>query len=256
MAVRGEECISCGLCVSRCHVGAVSLDLRSGTAVVTRPDGAAYERVTVEPDEFVASRDAIAAVVTPEVPPFDDASAVIRQIELASPILSGQSGQRLLRLLARNAFVLAGSAARLKNPGDNNAWCELTVDDGDRLLVVEVEPGGDLLDAMRRALAGCAIAIARQGVDKAAIAGGLVIPRLPNERVDYYQVVQDVRSRLDVETFTIPLALLLLDIRSGGIALRGRLGALCTMGEGRMATIKAVFGEIDDPATAGLLPAK
>lgn len=256
-AISDEACIACGLCVARCPVGAISVDLHSGSARVERPDPNVYVRAEVPLAEFGNLRNALSAVTRDEAHPFPNASQVSRQVALAAPALDGQSGQRVLRLLSRNAFLLDGAAARLKNPGDNNAWCELAVDDGDRLLIAEVEPSGDVLDAMRRALAGCAIVISRYEIERENLAAGLVLHRLPNERVDYYRVVQDVRSRFGIDTFTIPLALLLLAIRSNGIGLAQDLDDLCTFDDDRsLERIQALFGHIDDPVRAGLAPPK
>jgi SepF-like predicted cell division protein (DUF552 family) len=159
--------------------------------------------------------------------------------------------------LARNTFLIGGAAARLKNVGDNNAACELLVDDGTHLLVVEVESGGDSLDAMRRVLAGTAVVVARYGVRPEDVTPTLILTRLPNKRVDYYGVAADVQARLGLTTITIPTAVLLLYIRVGDLSLESLISDVSSLGEldGEVPLLTR-FGQIDALIKAGLVPAK
>ena len=165
----------------------------------------------------------------------------------------GSTAQRALRLLARNAFLIDSVAARLKIPGDHNAWAELAVDDQANLFVIEIEPGVDVLDALRRVLAGSAIVISRYGVLKSDLNQAIVLVRLPNERVDLYRVIEDVENRLGIQTFMVPLALLLLNIRAGGLGLAGLVEELCHLKDGSLLkNVERRFGKIRAGAQAGL----
>jgi hypothetical protein len=145
----------------------------------------------------------------------------------------------------------------LKNVGDNNAAVELLVDAGNDLLVIEIEPTTDIPDAVRRAIAGCAVVISRFGVDQTAVSAAVVLPRLPNERVEYYRVVRDVYERLGIVVHGIPVALLLLSIRTVGGDLDRKLKQFGdTHGPVQPALIAEAFGYTGGKASVGLEPAK
>ena len=257
MAVSADSCMGCGLCVVRCPVGAIHLEVGSAVARVERPAAAHYERRFVTPDEFVSDRTALASMIPSEAAPFHDASEVRSQVRRATPMVEGAMGQRALRMLTRNTFLLGGSAARLRNVGDNNAPAELLVDAGGDLLVVEVEPSTDVPDAVRRAVAGSAIAVARLGADRSEVSAVVVVPRLPNMRVEYYRVAQDVHDRLGLAVYGLPLALLLLAVRAGGGDLGNALGHFCYVdGSVDLAAVRERFGHPGDPAPIGLTPPK
>lgn len=255
--IEPAACIGCGICAIRCPVGSIWVDQDTAIARVELPDAASYERTDLDLDEFVRRRADIADSLTAEVPPFEPPSLVLKQVKRATPFVDGPTGQAVLRLLARNAFLMGTSAARLKIVGDNNAACELVVDDGTHLVIVEVEPSADALDAMRRVLAGCAIVIARYGVDRQDLLAALVIHRLPNRRVDYYSVAADVQSRLGLKTIAVPSAALLLAIRAGGVEVAQFAEDLAALGGPQGAdAIEARFGPIDETGQAGLSPSK
>lgn len=250
-------CVACGLCIVRCPVGAISLIEDEAVAVVQPPDADAYEPVDLTRSEFVDRRHSLSTLLELELPPFEESGLLARQIQRASGEFTGPAGQGVLRLLARNAFLVGGLASRLKIVGDNNAACELLVDDGTRLLAIEVEPGGDALDAMRRMLSGSAVLIARYGVERDHLLVGVVVDRLPNRRVDVYNLARDVQARLGVRTIIIPAAALLLWVRVGGVTIDELESDLSSLDEsGGADALAARYGPISELPATGLVPGK
>ncbi len=82
--------------------------------------------------------------------------------------------------------------------------------------LIEVESGSDTLDALRRLLSAVAHVIAADGVSIDDIDPVIVLRRLPNRRVDYYRLVDDVWRYLGMTVQTMPLAGVLLAIRAVG----------------------------------------
>lgn len=206
-------CVGCGICVARCPVGAIHLDPDSAVAVISEPTSE-YELQELTFNEFISEREVLARAIRSEDAPYADAGRVRNQIRRINEHLVRGNEQRTFRLLARNGFLTLGYAARLKNPGDNNAFAELVVGEGENVILLEIETGGDTLDAFRRSMSGVAVARSRYGVSPEQIAAGVVLDRLPNERVDYYEAVKNAAARIGVELRSLPVAALLLGIRS------------------------------------------
>ena len=81
--------------------------------------------------------------------------------------------------------------------------------------------------------------------------------KLPKKAVDYYAIVKDVRSRLGIETVTIPLALIFLAIRSGGDGFLNDLREFGPVGDANaLYAIEKKYGSLEDAIAAGLLPPK
>ena len=257
IVVDEESCIGCGLCVMRCPVGAIRLDALTASATVELPTEQNYARQSIPDSTFKTLRASISHLLLRESAPFSDAHKVSHQIQRAESKIESKFGVQILPLLSRNAFLLAGIASRLKNAGDHNVSVELLVDTGEEVLVVEVEAHSDMQDVVRRAISGCAVLISRQSVKKQEIRALTVVPRLPNERVEFYRVVGEFRSRLKLEVQAVPLALLLLSIRSGGESFCSSLGQFCEeQGSVNLQAVEEFFGNLPEPAAIGLIPAK
>lgn len=87
----------------------------------------------------------------------------------------------------------------------------------------EVELGAGVLDAPRNILDNMAVLIARYDIDKDQIVPLIVTLSLPNQRSEYWQVIQDIRKVLEVKINSITIGALIvlvwnrakIDIKTG-----------------------------------------
>jgi hypothetical protein len=255
-SIDDKTCVGCGLCVVRCPVGAIRLDPHTAIAEVENGDQGAFVDTTYHAVTFARQRNEIASLLTLEPAPYSDARLVQIQMQRLDTLTIPGSRQRVYRLLARNTFLTLGLPARLNTPGDNNAFSELTIGSNTTLVLVEVEPNGDVLDAFRRVISGVAVVRSRYGVRETDVIPCVVMDKLPNVRVDYYQVVENAKDRICVSVRSLPTAALLLGIRSADDRLlkliRG-LAALAPSHPSLEAQASVLWGPVSG---AGLNPAK
>lgn len=203
-SVSVSSCIGCGLCVARCPVGAISLD-STNVAAVSSP---LPPRATAVSDAatFVDGRAALARLLI-------DAGRVVRidlrRVEsqwssLLDALGKPSDSRRVFGLVARNTFLVLGTASRLAYAGDTNMRIELVAWDDATVAVGELDPGRDLLDALRRLLADLAVIRARYGVKGWRVLPFICCATLPNKRVGYYELVGDIKRRLGIKVYTVP----------------------------------------------------
>ena len=251
------SCIGCGLCVTRCPVGAIHLAPADGVAVVE-------ELTTSGPPTPLATlqelRVQAAGLLEFEQAPFADADLVNVQHARTTSILPRAGASGAIRLLVRNAFLLADGSARLSNRGDNSDWAEVVASspiDPDIVGAIQIE--ADLsLDAHRRLLAGLAIGVSRLGADLEKVVPIIVMLGQPNLRTDYYRVVADAAKYLNIRIRTVPLTVLYLGIRGGGYGLLRAVHAGAFVDTSQPSNgpwVEAAFGAPAD-STSGVRPSK
>jgi hypothetical protein len=140
--------------------------------------------------------------------------------------LAHDMNESTARGFARAALSVEGLDPQLAIVGDNGPWPEATALVGGHLLLLEITPGIDLLDPLRRLIVAYAHVtqrLARSGLDSLKVSLAVVSGGVPNRRTDSYRLVQDIEGYLGIDTHLLPAGALALMLTRPG-QLRTWLG--------------------------------
>jgi len=192
-----DACIGCGLCVSRCPYGAISLlDGSVASVESSDPDGL----VTCEPVQNEHSRPTRVGVIS--------FLGVPAAMQLPGQVL--KLGDVKTNLFIRNLLHEVGLNARSRRKGDTNIRMDaFGYSRSGRPFVGEFEVGAGLLESPRALLEDVAILHSRYGYEVASIDPVSVILAFPSLRSEYYQVLRDIDKVLGLRCRTITIGALL-----------------------------------------------
>ncbi len=215
--VNPAACISCGLCVSRCPVAAISLN-RDGIAVVNdqsnkhflSADGAASQEVV---DKITGRFSRVSKVGQM----FRESDRHLKTIFLRIKRSGKTLGPQFPNLFSRNLLIEVGIGSAMRRRGDTNIRMDMVLGPpGVAHGVAEVEFGfGGILDAPRNLLDNVAVLCSRYGFEKERIVSMLVASELPNQRSEYWQLVKDIAEVLGIRIGSITWGALILMVWEG-----------------------------------------
>jgi Fe-S-cluster-containing hydrogenase component 2 len=194
--VAADDCIGCGLCVSRCPYGAISLgDGLTARVEATDPDGLVVAGPTQGEHPQVKRSGQIGTLDAPAAS------------NLPTTIAALDDGRTTL--LVRNLLNEVGLNARTRRRGDTNMRIDAVgFSRSQRPFVAEIETGADVLDSPRALLEDVAVRHSRYGYAVDGIDPVSVILTFPNVRSEYYQVIRDIERVLGLRCRTITVGAL------------------------------------------------
>lgn len=210
--VSSDACIFCGVCASRCPVGAISM----------RPH-AVVDDSSVEP--LLETEDVSEALAT--LTAFEtiqkkgelltESEALVDEMRAQLVAAWARIGDRFPDHLARNLLIASGAGAAMRRKGDNAARMDIVLGPPwPNYGCAEAEFGDiAILDAPRDLMDDIAVSVGRLRIAKQSIVAFVVTDVLPNRRSEYWRIVHDVSEVLGVKIGTVTVLALCMLIWRG-----------------------------------------
>lgn len=217
--VVADDCIGCGLCISRCPYGAISLT-----------DGLIASVETSDPDRLIVGgalkSEHPKVIRSGQIATLDAPAAVNLQASVGS-LEDGRTN-----LFIRNLLNEVGFNARTRRRGDTNMRIDAVgFSRSERPFVAEIETGVGVLESPRALLEDVAVLHSRYGYQVDGIDPVSIILAFPNVRSEYYQVTRDIEKVLGLRCRTITVGFLVAMLWNF-MKLDGFEGSAFTIGEG------------------------
>lgn len=205
-----QSCIFCGVCASRCPVGAISLVPNKGAIIEDAPNIAFVEVGGI----FKSSNlDLIKKFkgLNPKGSMLEENDLIVAEAFARLQRAWKKKGDRFPNLLVRNLLIGAGVESAIGRKGDTNIRMDVVFSAGTKGGVAEVEFGGEaVLDAPRNILDALAVLASRYNWQLKESIALIVSDVLPNRRSEYWSIIQDIDRVLEVRVQTITVLALFL----------------------------------------------
>ena len=208
-----QKCINCGICISRCPVGALYFT-NDGKLTINKDPGECIEEKN--PDTMTSAIHMQQIEQLLKVP---RAGISLN----ASDHVFETIYDKLFRLrstyhniVGRNLLIALGSKCSMRRIGDVYSRMDAVYSSPSKSFgAVEVEFGRDTLDASRGILDDIAVLNTRYGINKHENKALVICLQLPNARQGYWQVVRDIKIVEGIKIGTVTIGSLMLLLWNG-----------------------------------------
>lgn len=206
--ISSDACMLCGVCASRCPVGAIRM---VPYAVIDDVQREAFP----ETESLVETQSTISVFdgVSKSGEFLIESDLIVDDLRARLLVAWRRTGDRFPDHLARNLLIASGAGAAMRRKGDNAARMDIALGAPWPAFGCAEAEFGDVavLDAPRDLMDDVAVCVGRLGKNKDTILALVITDVLPNRRSEYWRILQDIRKVLGIKIGTVTvLALCLL----------------------------------------------
>lgn len=209
--INSDLCMFCGVCASRCPVGAIRLVSGQGAVVEDSANEAFVETTNFTPEKIVSDRSKFAAAKTSGILLLEDDLIVDEAFKRLNAVWA-HLGDRFPNILSRNLLIGAGLGAAIGRKGNVHMRMDIILSPpGVTHGMGEVEFGQEaVLDAPRDILDALAVMASRYGWQLPNTTALIITNVLPNKRSEYWSILKDINQVLGLRIGTITIFALML----------------------------------------------
>lgn len=213
--IDSKKCINCGICVSRCPVGALYFSNRGKLMVNTTPGNSVERKKSDSTTQAVHFHQIEQLLKMPRAGVSLNASDRLFE-SIYDKLLHLRSNYH--NPIGRNLLIALGCKCSMRRIGDVYTRMDAIYSSpAGSFGAIEVEFGRDTLDASRGILDDIAVLNTRYGVYKHDNKALVICLQLPNARQGYWQVVKDVKIVEGIKIGTITVGALMFLLWNGCI---------------------------------------
>ncbi|MBR2214340.1 MAG: hypothetical protein IJ849_01120 [Selenomonadaceae bacterium] len=197
------KCISCGICVSRCPIGAMYFS-EQGEVHINSNTG--YTEKNKIPDSSVKDihlSQIKQLIKIPHTGILLNASDTLFERVYKKPL---GIDSKYHNFIGRNLLIALGCKCSMRRIGDVYTRMDaIYLSSTGTFGAIEIEFGRDTLEAVRGILDDIAVLHTRYGIHRNNNKAMVICLQLPNERQGYWQVVKDIKSveKIKIGTVTV-----------------------------------------------------
>ncbi|ELG9628840.1 4Fe-4S binding protein [Vibrio vulnificus] len=193
-----QLCIGCGLCAYRCSTGAIyvfdkKMRVHRENSMLTE---GVQEKKAIEIKNNLFSNIEIQYGI------------------LRDSVRKNKKSSYILTSLLKSCFMSLGFQVAKPRSGDVNLRMDLLVENKDTLFLVEVDDLGSP-DTIRDIIDDIAVFSNKYDRDLSELAGISCLLEFPNKRSEYYELVTDVNNVLNLNIYSVSLAVMLSVLNKG-----------------------------------------
>ena len=203
--ITSEDCIFCGVCITRCPTQAIYLSA-IGAVLSDEPQNLF---APIHEEAHIKTRQLIKII--PIIGAYQNESEIlVTEILDRFKKLGGRNAKLTPNTLTRNLFRSLGVPAEAYPQGVQYSTVDVLLKIGELYGAVEVELTSAVIDVPRNLAGDVAVLIARHDLSKSNLVTFSVVGRLPQGREQYWMVVDDMERILDIKIKTISILALYL----------------------------------------------